>query len=518
MDTALPLIATAAMVAVALAGPARMRPWAMLPALLLTPVLLLAHIWDSGQVEALRGRPALAAAAAVGALAAVSALAALFVSRPRLLPIAVAIVLPFRIPIELGGATANLLVPLYLVIAAGTISYLLTALRPGEVDAAVDVNYSSQDMASRDAMEARSGHSTRVVRALELTLAAAVLLYAVQASYSSDFDRALENVLFFYVPFSLLFILILRIDWSPRLATACLVALTALAVVFAGVGFYEYATRELLLNPKVVAANQFQSYFRVNSLFFDPNIYGRFLVIVMLGLAAVLISSRRAWGIAVSAALLTMLWAGLLLTFSQSSFAALLAGLATLAALRWSPIWTARAVVAALAVGAAVVLAAPSALHLDLGSSRSLDSASSGRWELVRGAAELIADEPVTGWGSGSFSTEYRELHEASSEKAVSASHTIPLTIAAEQGMAGLAVYVLLLVLALRLLFAGARGSPSRGLLAAGFVALVVHTMSYAAFLEDPLTWALLAAGVAFSAVPRPATQAAVVEPAPAAV
>ncbi len=62
--------------------------------------------------------------------------------------------------------------------------------------------------------------------------------------------------------------------------------LAALALAFAGIGFVEYATRHLLLNPKVIASNQFESYFRVNSLFFDPNIYGRFLAIVMLGLAA----------------------------------------------------------------------------------------------------------------------------------------------------------------------------------------------------------------------------------------
>ena len=43
------------------------------------------------------------------------------------------------------------------------------------------------------------------------------------------------------------------------------------------VGFWEYPARALLLNPKVIDSNQFESYFRVNSLFFDPNIYGRFL-------------------------------------------------------------------------------------------------------------------------------------------------------------------------------------------------------------------------------------------------
>ena len=50
-----------------------------------------------------------------------------------------------------------------------------------------------------------------------------------------------------------------------------------LALGFALIGFVEYATKSLLLNPKVIASNAFGSYFRVNSLFFDPNIYGRFL-------------------------------------------------------------------------------------------------------------------------------------------------------------------------------------------------------------------------------------------------
>ena len=43
----------------------------------------------------------------------------------------VAAVLPFRIPVEAGGETANLLVPLYLVIAAGGLAWAVPRLRPG---------------------------------------------------------------------------------------------------------------------------------------------------------------------------------------------------------------------------------------------------------------------------------------------------------------------------------------------------------------------------------------------------
>ena len=102
--------------------------------------------------------------------------------------------------------------------------------------------------------------------------------------------------------------------------------LAGLALVFCAIGFWEYERRELLWNPKVITANQFESYFRVNSVFWDPNVYGRFLVLVMLAVTALMLWSARARVALAAAAVLAVLWAGLVLTFSQSSFAALLAG------------------------------------------------------------------------------------------------------------------------------------------------------------------------------------------------
>ena len=60
--------------------------------------------------------------------------------------------------------------------------------------------------------------------------------------------------------------------------------------MFAGVGFVEYYRKSLFLNPKVVAANQYDNYFRVNSLFFDPSIYGRFLALVMIALTTLVLA------------------------------------------------------------------------------------------------------------------------------------------------------------------------------------------------------------------------------------
>ena len=52
---------------------------------------------------------------------------------------------------------------------------------------------------------------------------------------------------------------------------------------------------------------------------------------------------------------------------------------------------------------------------------------------------------------------------------------------------------------------AGIRGSPSlpaRAAVLAAFVALLVHTMAYAGFFEDPITWVLLAIGASLAHAP----------------
>lgn len=75
-------------------------------------------------------------------------------------------------------------------------------------------------------------------------------------------------------------------------------------------------------------------------------------------------------------------------------------------------------------------------------------------------------------------------------------SHTTPITIAAEQGTIGLLAYVALLAAALLTLARGPlRNRPVRVAILAAFVALVVHSWAYADFLEDPITWTLLAVG-----------------------
>jgi len=468
------LAAALAALAVLLPG-VRGRAWAMLAALVLTPVLLVAEIWSTPQFETVRTRPALALAATGMGLAALAALAVLLARRPGLFALLALAALPFRVPVESGGTTANLLVPLYVVIGAGALAWLVPRLRTA------------------------SSVPGRPNAALERLLVGVVVLYAIQSAWSADVAKALEQVVFFYVPFALLFALLRELEWTPRLLRGAFGVLVGLALVFAAIGFWEFGTRELLLNPKVIASNQVESYFRVNSLFFDPNIFGRFLALVMVGLAAVLFWGTERRTVALAVAAVAVLWGGLVLTLSQSSFAALLAGLAVLAALRFRARLVAGVAVAGVVAGAVVVLAFPSALRVDLGDAASLEDATSGRSALLAGGVSLAAQRPVLGWGAGAFATEYRRRERASGPRAVAASHTIPVTVAAEQGLVGLAAYLALLVAALGRLGRAARTRPARVAILAAFVTLVAHTWLYAAFLEDPMAWTLLAVGVALA-------------------
>src|SRR5436305_4949461 len=247
-------------------------------------------------------------------------------------PLLVALALPFRVPIATEGRTVNLLVPLYLVVAAGTLAGLLPRLYSGE---------------------------WRRLRGLEWLLLASVGLYALQAIYSSDPARAGENIAFFYVPFALLYMVLREVDWTGELLLRCLAVWVVLAVVFAGVGFVEYARKSLFLNPKVVAANQYDNYFRVNSLFFDPNIYGRFLALVMIAVTVIVLWRSRRRDLLLGGAVQAWLLAGLVTSFSQSSIAALLLGLAVLAAWRWHVRRTVYVSLGVLARGGSVVFLSP---------------------------------------------------------------------------------------------------------------------------------------------------------------
>ena len=190
------------------------------------------------------------------------------------------------------------------------------------------------------------------------------------------------------------------------------------------------------------------------------------------------------------------LWLGLLFSFSQSSFAALIAGVLAAATLVWR--WRAAA---ALGLAAAALItvgfATPQVRNELLEESRAgLNNATSGRASLVGNGIRIARDHPLAGVGVGSFKRAYADrtgLRGREPRKA--ASHSTPVTVAAETGFPGLA---LLVWLGLAALLASVRGShhgdAGRAALAVGLTlgAIGVHSFFYNALFEDPMTWALL--------------------------
>jgi O-antigen ligase len=209
---------------------------------------------------------------------------------------------------------------------------------------------------------------------------------------------------------------------------------------------------------------------------------------------------------------LGVLWGALVLTLSRSSLAALLLGAGIVAALRWRVVRALPVAAAVVAIGVAAVLISPTTFGLNQG----LNGASSGRAGLVSGGLHMFGARPLGGYGSGSFVTEYRHRNPTTSQT-LAASHTIAITIAAEQGVVGEIAYIALVVAGAVVLLRGARASPARVAVAAAFLALMFHTELYADFLEDPLTWTLLAVGISLAAgrppPPEPALPADAREP-----
>lgn len=462
----------------------RVRAGAMLGALVLSPVLLLSDIWDSPQLRLVHRHPLEAVVGALVLLAVLVAVASLIRRRPTVLAPLAVLALPFRVPIQSGATTSNLLVPLYFVVAAGALAHVYTVFRaPGP--------------ARRERAQARRGE---LALWMDRLLALYVVLYAIQGTYAPAVggrDIALQNMVFFYVPFTLLYRLLRTLRWDRRLIQDCLRVTVVLAIVFSLIGFYEYATKTLLLNSKLSVANDLHTYFSVNSVFLDPDVFGRYLALAMVLVAVGLIYERRQREQAVTMVVLAILWTCLVLTLSRSSLGALLVGLAVLAALRWKPSRALVVAVAVIALGALAVAASPTTFGLNQG----INGASSGRGGLVSGGLRLFGDRPVWGYGSGSFVAEYR-AHNRHTATPLSASHTIPITVAAEQGLIGELVYAAFVIAAILCLIRGARGDPVRSAIAAAFVALLFHTLLYADFLEDPTTWALLGVGMALAAAP----------------
>jgi O-antigen ligase len=415
------------------------------------------------------------AAAAVLAVVVGLAGAWLVLRVPWLLALATLACVPARIPVHVGSTQANLLLPLYGVVAVAALALAWELF--------------GDDRRSRE------------LGPLSWPLALFVGWQGVSLLWSKDPRQGAIELLFFVLPFGLLTVALARLVWSRAWVLTLYVQLAVMALVVAVIGIVQYETRNIFWNPKVRVDNAYAPsgwFYRVNSVFYDPSIYGRFLVIGILA-SLVVILRRRAdplWAVAAGLTI-AITWAGLLPSFSQSSFLALLVA-ATLGAI---VVWRWRSLV--LVVGAAVALvlagvASPQIRHRIEGkSSSSLSNVTSGRSTLVTTGIKVAAHHPVVGVGVGGFRRAYADLqHLKGKEPKAAASHTTPITVAAETGFPGLVLLLVLVGSAVAVAFRRlGRGFDGDARLAFGLAlsAILVHCIFYNALFEDPTFWGLLA-------------------------
>ena len=116
----------------------------------------------------------------------------------------------------------------------------------------------------------------------------------------------------------------------------------------------------------------------------------------------------------------------------------------------------------------------------------------------------MIEEYPLVGVGLGGQPRASRLLSGRDRPTPNFASHTTPLTVAAELGAVGLLLYGWLIVGGAAVLYAVRKLEPALGLaLGAAFLALFVHALFYSGFLEDPLTWLVVAVGAGQLSWPR---------------
>ena len=445
-------------------------------------VLLAASLIGRDDVDIVVNRPTGTLIGVVVALI-VGAIAVILVLRfPTLWLIALGIALPIRVPVTIGSQSANLLIPLYGVIAVGLIAVTII-MRRGQVT------------------------PTTPTRWITLPLTAFTILTLVSLGWTSDLTEGTAKITFFYLPFLVLFhLLIVWWEIVDRPFQKLGATTVAMGVGTACVALYQFMTSTIWWNTTLQQGNNYNRFFRVNGIFYDPNILGRFLAMaILISLAYLVYSSDRMQAIVVSAAIV-VLAACLIVTFSRSSALMLLIGLVMIGA----HVFGVRRVALIATLGVIVVgglsLATSSSVREKTTSLSGLSKASEGRARLVEGGVDLWKTQPIQGVGIGSFADEYAETLAPRTRRRtrVVISHTAPVTVLAELGVIGAGLLAALIGGTIAGLAGPRPADRQTRLFLVTILALLAgifaHGVLYSAVFEDPYVWVLLSAGATVAA------------------
>lgn len=222
-----------------------------------------------------------------------------------------------------------------------------------------------------------------------------------------------------------------------------------------------------------------------------PNIVGGLLAMLLPINLVVMVETwqkrEKAWFIA-AAGCITILATGLLMTSSRAAWLSLAVGLATWGWWLVSGIMVQgssrkRMLIFSLPVllvcllTASLVISANGALTQAADSLPGMESAGS-RLELARDTLQLVRDYPITGAGLASFSWQYSTYIRLIQVPVFYYSHNLYTDIALEQGLPGLAAFLLILAGAIWVLWKSLKNvSPKYGLPGACLVGLVVMVL-----------------------------------------
>ncbi|MEA2348431.1 MAG: hypothetical protein QOG62_2218 [Thermoleophilaceae bacterium] len=430
-------------------------------------------------------------AAVAGALV-VAGGAALFVRFPCTMVPALLVVAPLRLPLAtnpanpllfefVGGGALGRLYPLYVVLVPAVIATIWR-------------------MARR--------RSFRRIPA-EIAVPGAVLLGLACLSllWSADPPGTVNALIFFWLPFALLFGVVSQSPISPRLTRTLGVIVVASASVFAVIGIWEAISHRLIFyTPALAIVNAHGPLFRVTAVFQDPSHLGRYLVLAIAVIFVALWLSRLK--VAAGAALVVLLAAGLYVSYSQSSMVSMVVVLLALAIVAGDQ--ASRRV--AIVVCVVIALAGVGGLIYGATTGRLADFTRQ-RSRLAIDTTQVALAHPLGGVGLGAQAVVTRAEQNPGENVDRNASHTTPATVAAELGVFGLLAYLALLVgLARALKRVRPRDEALALGLGAGLLLLVVHSLFYGGFFDNPIVWGAmgLTAGAGALARPRPEPEAGV--------
>ena len=309
----------------------------------------------------------------------------------------------------------------------------------------------------------------------------------------------------------MLFVLVVA-WWPYARALAALAVTTVLGGTIAGlVGLYQYAAHEIWWNETLKAANVYGRFFRVNGIFYDPNILGRYVVMGILACLALAWVRNRPRELAALTVAIVVMTGALAVTFSRSSALMLMLGVVMLAV---RAVGTRRALVtgaALLVVAGGAAYATSSNVRHAVTSSHRLERVSEGRFDLMKGGLTIWRERPVAGAGLGGFQKRFEETLTPVEQRRVRVviSHNSPITVLSEGGVVGFALFLALIGGAGWAVARGSRrqGEPgwARWTLAAIIAGIGLHSLLYAALFEDPFLWIAAGAGVALARLAAPA-------------